>query len=183
MPKLAVAASVPNVPRGSLVTRSRLAIALAAAALNVTLVRGRRTPAVPTSGATASLSSVVRRPPSSALMRGLPPSSKRTEPSVSARLRVRSCSVPVVLSAFASPPASGSVTRRPLRVALPVARTVTPRASSACSVRGAQRERDRAAGLRVRRRGEQRERGDRERDRPHGLGTAIVNEPHPLPAG
>ena len=105
---------------GACVTRSRLAIAFAAAALSVAPVRGSCTPAASTSGATASLSTVVRRPPSSAVTRGLAPSSKRDEPSVTLACARAAAARRGLAAPSRRRAASGSVTRRPLRVALPV---------------------------------------------------------------
>ena len=97
---------------------------------------------------------------------------------------MRSRSVPAVFSAFVSPPASGSVTRRPLRVALPVARTVTPRALSACSVRALSVRLSEPLVVGAAPRGRRASATAMHRERGlHRAGIAIVNEPHGLPAG
>jgi hypothetical protein len=127
--KLATAATVAN-ERGSRFTFRRRSIVRFAAALSAALVRGNETPVALLVGATASVRTVVRRPPSNAVTRGLEPSSRRGAPSVTRRWEARNCSAPPVRSATASPAVSGSVSLRPLRVALPVVRTFTPRASS-----------------------------------------------------
>ncbi|HEY6890088.1 MAG TPA: hypothetical protein VI300_19960, partial [Solirubrobacter sp.] len=134
-PKLAVAATVAKDVRGSFATRKRPAIVFAAAAVSIADVRGNCTPEALTFGATANVSNVMRRPPSTAVTRGLEPSSSRGEPTDTVRCLVRNRSAPAVRSAFASPAASASVTLRPERDAPPEVRTVTPRAFNAASVR------------------------------------------------
>src|SRR5690349_7492799 len=125
------AATVANAVRGSFLVRfNRFWTAFAAVAVSAALVASSVTPLAVVSGATASVSTVLRFPASSAVTLGRAPSSSRGVPSITLRLERVSTSDPPVRSPPGSAELSASVTVRPRRDALPVARSATPRAES-----------------------------------------------------
>ena len=161
------AATVANAVRGSAVTFRRRAIVLAAAAVSVAPVGSSVTPFALLIGATASVSSVERRPPSSAVTRGLEPSSSRGAPSVTLRSRRAAAALrpfsapcgrrrkrerePPAAARGASRRADGDAAARRARSA----RAVTPqRAARSAFADGAVGARWRRAGGAARQRGE-----------------------------